>query len=252
MDDIVRRLAAALGDRYAIENEIGAGGMARVFLARDLRHDRQVAIKVMRPELTSSMGADRFLREVRVVARLQHPNILGLVDSGERDGLLYYVMPYVAGESLRARLEREHELPVPAALAILREVADALAYAHGEGVVHRDVKPENVLLSAGHAQVADFGIARIASDASGTQAITATGIVVGSPAYMAPEQAAGDTRTDHRADVYSFGALAYEMIAGVPLFVAPGPIQLAALHRTSEPEPLSRRRPRYRPISTSS
>src|SRR5262245_49444538 len=210
MDEATRRIAATLGDRYEVEREIGSGGMARVYLARDLRHGRLVAIKVMRPELASGLGAERFLREIQVVARLQHPHILGLVDSGEKDGLLFYVMPYVAGESLRARLDRERELPVPEATALLREVADALAHAHAEGIVHRDVKPENVLISAGHAQVADFGIARMATDASGTRTITASGVFVGSPSYVAPEQAAADPKADHRADVYAFGALAYE------------------------------------------
>jgi hypothetical protein len=242
MDDATRTVAAALGDRYEIERELGVGGMARVYLARDLRHERLVAVKVLRPELASGLGAERFLREIQVVARLQHPHILGLVDSGERDGLLFYVMPYVAGESLRARLDRERELPIPDALAILREVADALAHAHAEGVVHRDVKPENILLSGGHAQVADFGIARMATDASGTRTITASGIFVGSPSYVAPEQAAADPKADHRVDLYAFGALAYEMLSGTPPFTAPTVPQLLALHMTAEPQPLSQRR----------
>ena len=242
MDGATRRLADSIAEHYLIERELGAGGMARVFLAQDLKHGREVAIKVMRPELAANLGRERFLREVRLLARLQHPNILGLVDSGEGGGFLYYVMPYLAGGSLRTRLDRERELPVEEALHILREVAEALAHAHAEGVVHRDVKPENVLFSAGHVQVADFGIARIVSGAESGNSITETGVVTGSPVYMAPEQATGD-KTDHRADLYAFGALAYEMLAGAPPFVGGSAPELMAMHVHQEAVPLSKRRP---------
>src|SRR5262245_13583051 len=175
--------------------------MATVYLAKDLKHGRDVAIKVMRPELAATLGPERFQREIRLLARLQHPNVLGLVDSGEAGGTWYFVMPYLAGGSLRDRLNRERELPLADAVQVLREVAEALAHAHGEGVVHRDIKPENVLFSAGHVQVADFGIARIVGGTNGGPTLTATGVGIGSPPYVAPEQAAGDPRTDHRADL---------------------------------------------------
>ncbi|MEO7474274.1 MAG: serine/threonine-protein kinase, partial [Gemmatimonadales bacterium] len=181
------RLKSALGDRYELEREVGQGGMATVFLARDLKHDRKVAIKVLRPELSASLGADRFLREIRVAANLQHPNILGLYDSGETEGLLFYVMPFVEGESLRDRLTREQQLPIHDALQITREAAEALEYAHSRGIVHRDIKPENILLLGGHALVADFGIARAVSQAGGEK-LTQTGMAIGTPHYMSPEQ----------------------------------------------------------------
>lgn len=240
---MTRKLADSIVDRYKIERELGAGGMAHVFLAQDVRHGREVAIKVMRPELSATLGPERFLREIRLLARLQHPHILGLVDSGETGGVLYYVMPYLAGGSLRARLDRERELPIADALQILREVAEALAHAHMEGIVHRDVKPENVLFSAGHVQVADFGIARIVGEADRAAALTATGVVIGSPQYMAPEQATGDPKMDHRADLYAFGALAYEMLAGAPPFVASSARELTAMHLNQEAVPLAKRRP---------
>ena len=199
------RLRRRLADRYEIERELGSGGMAIVCLARDLRHERRVALKVLRPDLTASLGPARFLAEVKVTARLQHPHILPLLDSGEADGLLFYVMPFVEGESLSARLAREGELPVADAVRILRDVADALAYAHAQGVVHRDIKPDNVLLSGRHAIVADFGIAKALSDATGQQGSTLTGLALGTPRYMAPEQATADPRVDHRADIYAWG-----------------------------------------------
>jgi len=251
MDDLVHAIAESLADRYRIERKLGAGGMADVYLARDLRHDRDVAIKMMRPELARTLGTQRFLREIRLLARLQHPNILGLVDSGEAGGVVYYVMPYLATGSLRDRLVRERELPIADAVQILREVAGALEHAHAEGVVHRDIKPENILFNAGHAQVSDFGIARIVSEMgrgtpSGpewTTTLTQAGMTIGTPQYMAPEQAAGDLRTDHRADLYAFGVLAYEMLAGMPPFVAGSVAQLVAMHLTQEPDSLSKRRP---------
>ena len=229
MDQTASTLARSISHRYRIERTLGAGGMADVYLAHDLRHDREVAIKVMRPELAEFLGRERFLREIQLLARLQHPHILGLVDFGEAGGVLYYVMPYLADGSLRARLDRERELPIPDVLQILREVAEALDHAHAKGVVHRDIKPENVLFSAGHAQVADFGIARIVSATDRGTALTTAGMAIGTPQYMAPEQAAGDPKTDHRADLYAFGA------GGLP--------QLAAMHRAEEPVPLSKRRP---------
>ena len=238
-----QHLTAILGGRYHVERELGVGGMATVYLARDVKHDRHVAIKVLRPDLSHSLGPERFLREIHIVAKLQHPHILGLIDSGEADGMLYYVMPYVTGESLRTRLAREGEMPVSEAVWILREIADALAHAHSQQVIHRDIKPENVLFTARHAQVADFGIARAVTEAATAGPITATGIVVGSPAYMAPEQASSDPQMDHRADIYAFGVLAYEVLTGVPPFTAPSAVQLVSAHMMRVPEPLSRHRP---------
>jgi serine/threonine-protein kinase len=213
------RLATALAGRYQIEREIGRGGMATVHLARDLRHDRWVAIKVLREELAAAVGAERFLEEIRVTASLQHPHILPLFDSGSAAGLVWYVMPFVEGETLRSRLAREHRLPVDQALQLVREMADALEYAHRHGVVHRDVKPENVLLQSGHALVADFGIALALQNAGGAR-ITRTGITLGTPSYMAPEQAAGDRPIDARTDVYALGAVLHEMLAGESPFAA--------------------------------
>jgi eukaryotic-like serine/threonine-protein kinase len=216
---LVTRLVKALVGRYEIESELARGGMATVYLARDLRHDRRVAIKVLREELTAAVGAERFLEEIRVTASLQHPNILPLFDSGSVDGLLWYVMPFVEGETLRSRLAREGRLPVDTALQLAREMADALEYAHRHGVVHRDVKPENVLLQSGHALVADFGIA-LALEHAGGERLTRTGITLGTPQYMAPEQAAGERAVDARTDVYALGVVLHEMIAGEPPFAA--------------------------------
>ncbi|HEX6944160.1 MAG TPA: protein kinase [Gemmatimonadaceae bacterium] len=238
-----QHLTAILGGRYHVERELGVGGMATVYLARDIKHDRHVAIKVLRPDLSHSLGPERFLREIHIVAKLQHPHILGLIDSGEADGMLYYVMPYVTGESLRTRLAREGEMPISEAVWILREIADALAHAHSHQIIHRDIKPENVLFTARHAQVADFGIARAVTEAAAAGPITATGIVVGSPAYMAPEQASSDPMMDHRADIYAFGVLAYEVLTGVPPFTAPSAVQLVSAHMMRAPDPLSRHRP---------
>lgn len=243
MDESFQKLASSVADRYRITRKLGAGGMADVYLAQDLRHGREVAIKAMRPALAETLGAERFLREIRLLARLQHPHILSLVDSGEAGGVLYFVMPYLAGGSLRARLDRERELPLADALHVLREIAGALEYAHGEGVVHRDIKPENVLFSAGHAQVADFGVSRIVSEGSVGTALTTAGMTIGTPQYMAPEQTTGDPKVDHRADLYAFGVLAYEMLAGVPPFVASSAAQVMAMHLSEEPVPLSKRRP---------
>jgi len=230
----LERLRAALADRYRLERELGRGGMATVYFANDLRHDRPVALKVLKPELAHALGPERFLREVKITARLNHPHILPLLDSGEAEGFLYYVMPYVEGESLRDRLEREKQLPLDDALLIAREVADALAYAHGHDVVHRDIKPENILLESGHAVVADFGIAR-AITAAGGEKLTETGLAVGTPAYMSPEQAAGETTLDGRSDLYSLGCVLYEMLAGEPPFTGPTVGSVVRQHLAAEP-----------------
>jgi serine/threonine-protein kinase len=213
MSDAIARLDAALEGRYRVERELGAGGTATVYLAHDLKHDRRVALKVLHPSLSEAVGAERFLLEIRIAASLSHPNIVGLIDSGDADGLLYFVMFYVGGESLRERLERETQLPVDDALRIAREVGEALSYAHQQGVVHRDIKPENILLERGHARVADFGIAKALHDA-GSDGLTRTGLAVGTPRYMSPEQAAGDAEIDERSDVYSLACVLYEMLAG--------------------------------------
>ena len=227
--DQLARLQAALTGRYTIEHEIGRGGMATVYLARDLKHGRPIALKVLRPELAAALGPGRFLREIEIAARLTHPNILPLHDSGEAGGLLYYVMPYVDGESLRSRLAREGPLPLDQALEIAREVASALGYAHEHGVVHRDIKPENVLLESGHAVVADFGVARAVWELAGDR-LTETGIAVGSPAYMSPEQAGAEERLDGRSDIYALGCVLYEMLVGEPPFTGPTPRAVAAKH----------------------
>ncbi len=209
------QLAAALADRYVIERELGAGGMATVYLAQDLKHGRQVAIKVLRPELAVALGAERFLAEVKITARLDHPHILTLIESGAVDGTLFYVMPFVRGESLRSKLTREGQLGIDEALAIARQVAAALDYAHRQGVIHRDIKPENILLHEGEAILTDFGIALAISEAGGDR-LTGTGLSLGTPSYMSPEQAAGDRHLDARSDIYSLGAVTYEMLAGEP------------------------------------
>src|SRR6266487_1974415 len=204
--DPIAGLNAALGDRYIIDRELGRGGMATVYLAREPKHERFLALKTLRPELAMALGRERFLREIKLAARLQHPNILPVYDSGDAAGTLYYVMPFVEGESLRDRLEREPQLPVEDALQIAHEVADALAYAHSHDVVHRDIKPENIMLSGGHAIVTDFGIARAVSAAGGDK-LTQTGLAIGTPAYMSPEQAAGTGHVDRRSDIYSLACV---------------------------------------------
>jgi len=229
------RLNAALIDRYTIERELGRGGMATVYLAEDLKHHRKVAVKVLRPELAAALGPERFLREIAIAAPLNHPHILPLLDSGDAAGLLYYVMPYVAGESLRERLNRERQLPIDEALQIAREVADALSYAHRHDVVHRDIKPENILLESGHAVVADFGIAR-AITAAGSDRLTDTGIAVGTPAYMSPEQSTGEQVIDGRSDLYSLGCVLYEMLVGETPYTGPT-AQAILAKKLSEPLP---------------
>jgi len=206
-------LKTALADRYAIEREIGAGGMATVYLAEDLKHHRKVAVKVLRPELAAVLGPERFLREIETTANLNHPHILPLFDSGDEEGFLFYVMPYVEGESLRQRLDHEKQLPIEDALKIAQEVGDALSFAHTRDVIHRDIKPENILFEGGHAVVADFGIARAVTAAGGDR-LTETGTAIGTPVYMSPEQAAGSQDLDGRTDLYSLGCMLYEMLAG--------------------------------------
>ena len=230
MPDLLAVLRDALADRYAVERELGRGGMATVFLAEDLKHRRPVAIKVLHPDLAAAVGADRFLREIEVAARLQHPHILPLYDSGAAAGFLYYVMPYVEGESLRDRLEREKQLSLEDTLRIAGEVAGALAYAHSHGGVHRDIKPENVMLSGGTAVVTDFGIARAVTAAGDEHQLTQTGTVIGTPAYMSPEQATGSAEIDGRSDQYSLACVVYEMLVGEPPFTGPTAQAVMARH----------------------
>ena len=234
MVDVFRQLQEGLGGRYRLERELGRGGMATVYLAHDLKHDRKVALKVLRPELAATLGPERFQREIRTTARLQHPHILPVLDSGEAAGQLWYTMPFVRGESLRDRLRREGQLRSMTAVDLACQVALALDYAHREGVVHRDLKPENILLSDGQALVADFGIAKALS-AAGEAQLTGTGLAVGTPAYMAPEQAGGG-QVDGRSDVYALGCVLYEMLAGEPPFSGPTP-QAVIAKRVLEPVP---------------
>jgi serine/threonine-protein kinase len=240
-NDVSARLTDSLADRYRIERELGAGGMATVFMGHDLRHDRDVAIKVLHPDLGAALGGERFLSEIRTTARLQHPHILPLLDSGSADGLLYYVMPLVTGETLRARLERERQLPIDDAVRIAGEIADALAYAHDLGVIHRDIKPENVLLQGGHATVADFGIALAVQQAGGHR-MTQTGLSLGTPQYMSPEQAMGEKSIDARSDLYALAAVTYEMLAGEAPFTGPTVQAIVARVMTEEPRPLHAQR----------
>src|SRR6185312_9727021 len=236
-DALQQRLQSSLSDRYHIERELGAGGMATVYLAEDLKHHRKVAIKVLHAELSALLGPERFLKEIELTASLQHPHILPLFDSGSTDGLLYYVMPYVSGETLRTRLDRERQLPVADALRIARETADALQYAHTCGVVHRDIKPENILLQNGHALVADFGIA-LAVEQAGGQRMTQTGLSLGTPQYMSPEQAMGEREIGARSDIYSLGAVTYEMLTGEPPFTGPSAQAIVAKVVTQDPAPI--------------
>src|SRR6476661_172462 len=214
MSDLTR-LTTALEQRYRIERQLGAGGMATVYLATDLKHDREVALKVLRPELGAVLGVERFLAEIKITARLDHPHILTLIDSGAEGGFLYYVLPLVRGESLRDKLNREHQLGIEEAVTITRQVASALDYAHRQQLVHRDIKPENILLQEGEAMLADFGIALAVKEAGGNR-LTQTGLSLGTPQYMSPEQATGDRSIDARSDVYSLAAVLYEMLAGEP------------------------------------
>jgi eukaryotic-like serine/threonine-protein kinase len=242
MGDPLSDLSAAVAGRYRVERELGAGGMATVYLAEDVRHHRRVAIKVVRPELAAALGAERFLREITTTASLRHPHIVPLYDSGEGDGLLYYVMPFVEGESLRDRLRRQKQLPLDEALRITAEVADALTYAHARGVIHRDIKPENILLESGHAVVADFGIAH-AMDVAGADRMTGTGVALGTPAYMSPEQATGERELDARSDVYTLACVLYEMLAGQPPFTGPTVESVIHQHVLAPPPSITQLRP---------
>ncbi len=227
-EEMLEQLRERLADKYEVESLLGAGGMGAVYLARDIKHDRSVAIKVLHPEFAQSLGAERFLREVSVTAKLSHPHILPLYDSGDADGYLYYVMPLIEGEDLSDRIERDKQLPIKEAVHLAKEVAEALGYAHSLGLVHRDIKPGNIMLSGGHAIVVDFGIAR-AVDAAGGEKITQTGMSVGTPAYMSPEQSVGDS-VDGRADLYSLGCVLYEMLVGQIPFTGPTPMAIMARH----------------------
>src|SRR5512141_1608906 len=235
-EQMQEQLAKALEDRYRVERELGRGGMATVYLAEDFRHGRDVAVKVLHPDLASALGSDRFLREIRIAARLNHPNILPLFDSGEANGFLYYVMPYIDGESLRDRLNRDKQIPIDEGLGIARGVAAALDYAHRNKIVHRDIKPENIMLHEGQPMVMDFGIGK-ALTAAGADTLTQVGMVVGTPAYVSPEQAAGELDIDGRSDQYSLGCVLYEMLSGERPFT--GPTAQAVLQkRFTEPVPV--------------
>jgi len=238
MPEVLAKLREALAGRYEIERELGRGGMATVYLARDVQHDRPVAVKVLHPDLAASLGAERFQREIKLAAGLQHPHILGVYDSGNADGNLWFTMPFVEGQSLRDRLNREGQLPINEAVRICREAALALDFAHRHGVVHRDIKPDNILLIDGQAMVADFGIAR-AIGASGGESLTQTGMSVGTAGYMSPEQATGESRIDARTDVYALGCVLYEMLAGEPPFTGPTAQAVIARAITETPRPLT-------------
>ncbi len=243
MTELRDRLQAALGDAYRIDKELGGGGMSRVFLAEETALGRRVVVKVLPPEMAAGVNVERFRREIQLAASLQHPHIVPLHAAGQSGDLFYYTMPLVEGESLRAKLAREGELPVGEVIHILRDVVDALAYAHGRGVVHRDIKPDNVLISGQHAVVTDFGVAKAVSAASGDSTLTSLGVALGTPAYMAPEQAAADPHVDQRADLYAVGAMAYEMLCGRPPFTGMSPAATLAAHVTQVPDPPSAHRP---------
>jgi len=237
MNVLAERFQNVLRDRYVLERELGRGGMSVVFLARDLRHDRPVAIKIFRADVGDASGAERFQREIRLLARLQHPHILPLYDSGTMGETSYFVGPYVEGESLRERLKRDRQLPVEESVRLAIEIADALDFAHVRDVVHRDIKPENILLHDGHAVVADFGIARAMRRTVG-EWTTAAGMTLGSPAYMSPEQANSEREIDGRADIYSLGCVLYEMLAGEPPFTARSAHMIIAAKLSSTPRPV--------------
>ena len=242
MSELRERLQTALGDAYRLERELGGGGMSRVFLAEEVRLGRQVVVKVLPPEMAAGVNVERFEREIRLAAQLQHPHIVPLLTAGSQGDLLYYIMPHIEGQSLRERLGHERELPIGEAVRILRDVCDALAHAHHQGIVHRDIKPDNVLLSGKHALVTDFGVAKAVSQSKGSGTLTSLGMALGTPAYMAPEQAAGDPRVDHRADLYAVGALGYELLAGRPPFSGLSPQNLLAAQVTVTPEPVTQHR----------
>ncbi len=236
------RLQSALGAAYRIEQELGGGGMSRVFRAQERELGRQVVVKVLPPEMAAGVNAERFRREIRLAASLQHPHIVPLLAAGHADDLVYYTMPLIDGESLRAKLAREGELPIPETVRLLRDVVDALAYAHAHGVVHRDIKPDNILVANHHAVVTDFGVAKALSESTGKSSLTSAGMALGTPAYMAPEQAAADPHADHRCDIYAVGALGYEMLTGRPPFTGATPQHVLAAQVTEAPEPVTKRR----------
>jgi len=240
--DLQARLQVALGPGYRVERELGGGGMSRVFLAEERELGRQVVVKVLPPEMAAGLNAERFRREIQLAASLQHPHIVPLLAASHTDDLVYYTMPLIEGESLRAKLGRQGELPIPDTVRILRDVADALAYAHEHRVVHRDIKPDNVLIARQHAVVTDFGVAKALSESTGKSSLTSAGVALGTPAYMAPEQAAADPHTDHRCDIYALGALGYEMLTGRPPFTGATPQQVLTAQVTEAPEPVSKRR----------
>src|SRR6266487_7169566 len=243
MLDLRDRLQAILGAAYHIERELGGGGMSRVFLAEEVRLGRHVVVKVLPPEMAAGVSIDRFEREIHLAAKLQHPHIVPLLAAGSDGDLLYYIMPRVEGQSLRVRLAHEHELPIPEAVRILHDVCDALAYAHGRGIVHRDIKPDNVLLSGKHSLVTDFGVAKaVAESTGGSGTLTSLGMALGTPAYMAPEQAAGDPNVDQRADLYAVGALGYELLAGRTPFGGLSPQGMLAAQVTATPDPVTQHR----------
>ncbi|HEX2220520.1 MAG TPA: protein kinase [Gemmatimonadales bacterium] len=253
--DLQEQLQQSLGDAYRIERELGGGGMSRVFVAVETALQRKVVVKVLLPELAAGVSVERFRREIHLAAQLQHPHIVQLLSAGTSAGLPYFTMPYVDGESLRARLLRERELPVPQAVRVLRDVASALAYAHARGVVHRDIKPDNVLLSHGVAVVTDFGVAKALTVSSGPDlptrtgaGLTSLGIALGTPAYMAPEQGAGDPGVDHRVDIYAFGIMAYEILTGEPPFTGPSPQAILGAHIAGLPRPIALSRPGIPPL----
>src|SRR5213075_3174855 len=241
-NELAQRLQRTLGDGFRVERELGGGGMSRVFLVEDVQLDRRIVVKVLPPELSASLSVERFRREIQLAAKLQHPHVVPLLTAAANEDLLYFAMPYIEGESLRARLAREHELPIHDSLRILRDVTDALAYAHAHGIVHRDIKRDNVLVSGHHALVTDFGVSKALANSAGGSSITSVGIALGTPAYMSPEQAAADPAVDHRADIYSFGVLAYELLTGQPPFAGRTPQNLLAAHVTEAPEAITRRR----------
>src|SRR3982751_4418934 len=244
MSDLRSQLQTALGSAYTLERELGGGGMSRVFVATDVALDRKVVVKVLPDEMAGQVSLERFRREIALAARLQHPHVVPLLTAGDAEGLPYFTMPLVEGESLRTRLARHGELPLSEAMRLLREIASALSYAHEHGLVHRDIKPDNVLLSGGGAMITDFGVAKAISASSNSEGGSATsmGVALGTPAYMSPEQASADPTVDHRADIYAFGVLAYELLTGQPPFVGRSPQGLLAAHVTETPEPIPRRR----------